>query len=162
VRAELHQHRGFSLIEVLVALVIMSVGLLTVAALQVKGLQFERGALNGTRATLLAADLVDRIRANPEGAEFYDIALGDNAPAPEKACADTEGVALTDPCTPEEMAAYDLWEWREAMTGGSSLAIPQGTGAVDFVPGDIDVHRITIRWREDSEDVTYDLDMTNG
>lgn len=156
------RQRGFSLIEVLVALVIMSVGLLTVAALQVKGLQFERGALNGTRATLLAADLVDRIRANPEGAEFYDIAFGDNAPAPDKNCADTEGLEVVDPCSPEEMAAYDLWEWREAMTGGNSLAIPQGTGAVDFVPGAVDVHRITVRWREDNQDVTYELDITNG
>ncbi|MEO0971962.1 MAG: prepilin-type N-terminal cleavage/methylation domain-containing protein, partial [Pseudomonadota bacterium] len=42
---------GFSLIEVLVALLVLSVGLLTVAALQVYSLQVEANALNGTRAT---------------------------------------------------------------------------------------------------------------
>ena len=144
------------------ALVVLSVGLLTVAALQVKGLQFERTALNGMRATLLAADLVDRVRANPTGAALYDLGIGEATPTPGKTCADTGLAETTDPCTAAEMAAYDLWEWRQAMAAGSSMSVPGGAGGVQYLPGTPNVHRITIRWREDGEDIDYVIDITSS
>lgn len=147
--------RGFSLIEVLVALLVMSIGLLTVAALQVFSLQVEANALNGTRATLLAADIVDRIRANPAGAAAYEIGLADGAPAPEEDCADTQAVEVTGPCDPETLAAYDLWTWRQAMAAGNPLSVPSGAGAIDYLPGTPEVHQITVQWRENNEDKTY-------
>lgn len=149
--------RGFSLIEALVALVVLSVGLLTVAALQVYGLRNEAIALNGTRATLLASDLVDRIRANPAGAEFYELGLGDGAPAPDVDCVDTIDVEVAAPCDPATLAAYDLWSWRQAMAAGGSLGIPSGRGAVEYLPGNPDVHRITVAWRQENEDREYVL-----
>ncbi len=150
--------RGFSLIEVLVALLVMSVGLLTVAALQVFSLQVEAKALNGTRATLLAADIVDRIRANPAGAAAYEIGIAEGAAEPEQACADgPDDFTVTDPCTPEQLAAYDMWTWRRAMSAGNPLSVPAGTGSIDFVPGTPVVHRITVQWREDNEDKTYTI-----
>ena len=58
------QVKGFTLVEVLVALVIFAVGLLGIAALHIEGLNAGRTALNRTQAVALASDLADRIRAN--------------------------------------------------------------------------------------------------
>jgi type IV pilus assembly protein PilV len=154
--------RGFTLIEVLVATLILSVGLLGVAAMQVQGLQFERNALNGTRATLLAADLADRIRANPSGADFYALDPDEEAKTPARACADTGTDVVTTPCTPEQMAIYDLWEWRESMADLRSLALPGGRGGVEIADGPPPTHRITIRWREDGQDAAYELTIADG
>ena len=56
------QQSGFTMIEMLVALVILSVGLLGVAALQTRGQQFNYEAYIHTQATFLAYDLTDRMR----------------------------------------------------------------------------------------------------
>ena len=56
--------KGFTLVEVLVALVIFAVGLLGIAALHIEALNAGRTALNRTQAVALASDLADRIRAN--------------------------------------------------------------------------------------------------
>ncbi|HLE93281.1 MAG TPA: type IV pilus modification protein PilV, partial [Sulfuricaulis sp.] len=58
------QHRGFSLIEVLVALLVLSIGLLGLAALQTTSLQYNTGSYFRTQATFLAYDIIDRMRAN--------------------------------------------------------------------------------------------------
>ena len=159
VRAPIGGRQGFSLIEVLVALVVMSVGLLTVAALQVYSLRNGSVALNGTRATLLASDIVDRIRANPAGAQFYSLGLNEGAANPGVDCVDTVDNQINAPCTPQVMAEYDLWEWRRLMTADGSLPIPAGKGGVEFIPGNPQVHRITLEWREDNEARSYTLSI---
>ena len=58
--------KGFTLVEVLVALVVMSVGMLGIAALYLEGLRAGRTALYRTTAVNLAADMADRIRANQQ------------------------------------------------------------------------------------------------
>jgi prepilin-type N-terminal cleavage/methylation domain-containing protein len=57
--------RGMSLIEVLVALVILSVGLLGIAQLLIHGMRTSHAALLRTQAVNLVADMAERIRANP-------------------------------------------------------------------------------------------------
>jgi type IV pilus assembly protein PilV len=71
---------GFSLVEVLVALVILSIGLLGLAGLQTRGVRDNHGAYLRTQATLSAKDLVDRMRANRSGALAgdYDVDFGVN------------------------------------------------------------------------------------
>jgi type IV pilus assembly protein PilV len=61
------RHAGFSLIEVMVTLVVLGIGLLGLAALQITGMRVNDGALMRTRAVMAAADLADRIRAQPAG-----------------------------------------------------------------------------------------------
>ncbi len=69
-RTSIVSGNGFSLIEVLIALVILSVGMLGVLTLQVKGLQFSQSARVSTNAILAASDMADRIRnASPEDLE---------------------------------------------------------------------------------------------
>src|SRR5512138_827355 len=66
---------GFTLIEVLIALVVLAIGMLGIAAVYLEGLRASRDALLRTQAVILAADMGDRIRANRyvlAGAQLYD------------------------------------------------------------------------------------------
>ena len=56
---------GFTLVEVLIALVIMSVGMLGIAGLYVHTMQAGRTSILRHHAVTLAGDIADRIRANP-------------------------------------------------------------------------------------------------
>lgn len=69
---------GFSLVEVLVALVVLSIGLLGLAGLQTRGVRDNHGAYLRTQATFSAKDLVDRMRANRPAALAgnYDVDFG--------------------------------------------------------------------------------------
>ena len=102
------KQRGFSLIEVLVALVILSVGLLGVAALQLTSLQTNREAYLRTQAVIAGTDLLERMRANKPAALSgdYSTSVG-TMPTGSKNCS-TLGAA----CTTTEMAAYDLIAWK--------------------------------------------------
>lgn len=69
---KLHGRNGFTLIEVLVALLIMAVGMLGVAVLQFKGLQYNHDAYVRTQINFLAYDMADRIRLNSANAASYE------------------------------------------------------------------------------------------
>lgn len=75
--------KGVGLIELLIALVIISVGVLAVARLQIQMIQFNQQALARTQASSLAQDMIDRLRAdrNAATAGVYDRALGAPIPA---------------------------------------------------------------------------------
>ena len=70
--------RGFTLIEALVALVVLSIGLLGVAGMQIAGLRANQSAGSRTQASYLADDIVDRMRANTTAARNgeYNVAMG--------------------------------------------------------------------------------------
>jgi type IV pilus assembly protein PilV len=109
-----HQQRGVSLIEVLVSLFVISVGLLGIAGLQTASIKESLDSAQRSQAMWLINEMVERMRANPEGqaSGYGDTTLltencGDE---PAKQCADlSSGNAAVD-CTPNEMAAYDLWD----------------------------------------------------
>jgi type IV pilus assembly protein PilV len=56
---------GFTLIEVLVTIVVVSIGLLGLAGLQINGLRANVSSEARSKATLLANDIIERMRANP-------------------------------------------------------------------------------------------------
>lgn len=74
---------GFSLVEILVTLVVLSLGLLGVLGLQVTGLQRNDGAYLRTQASLYAYDIADRMRANRNNAlsGTYNLLMSDAAPS---------------------------------------------------------------------------------
>jgi type IV pilus assembly protein PilV len=108
--------RGFTLLEILVTLVVVSVGLLGIAAIIGMGLKNNQSASHRTQAVWLANDIVDRMRANrstaqtPVGAKTscYALAIDEDKPA------------ATDVCS------TDLNEWRTALEN----SLPTGTGSV--------------------------------
>ncbi len=73
-----HRQRGFSLIEVLIAMLVLAIGLLGMAQMQASGLRSTHGAYLRTQATLLAGDMLDSMRANMTVARAggYDVAFG--------------------------------------------------------------------------------------
>ncbi len=123
-RIESPSARGFSLLEALVALVILSVGMLGVGGLFVESLQSGRDAIIRTKAVTIAADMADRIRSNRQGQGAY---AGDPA---DNGCTDTNVAALTS-CTPAQMAAHDLFLWQQLLAG-TSTGIPGAVGTVTF------------------------------
>ena len=101
---------GFSLIEVLVAVLVMGIGVLGVTALQLVSLQNNRAALVRAEAVQLAYDMMDRIRANPEGAPpgaaYGGLGIGDPPPNPPGS------YCMTAACTPAQMVAFDQAMWK--------------------------------------------------
>lgn len=71
---------GATLIEVLVSILILSIGLLSIAALMLKGLNANSGAYYRTQATFNAYDMSDRLRANRQNASDYNLTLAGSAP----------------------------------------------------------------------------------
>ncbi len=136
-------YKGFSLLEVLISLIILSVGLLGLAAMQAGTLKMNHGAYQRTQATLLAYDMLDRMRANRTAAlaGFYDLDMGDDAPTPgDLATTDVEewlndyvSVLLTDgdgeiSCDAVTNVCTVEVQWDEARMGGSSTDVSTETG----------------------------------
>ena len=119
---------GFTLVEILIALLVLSIGLLGLAGLQTAGLRANHSANLRTQATLLAYDMTDRMRANREGYEDGD--YDDPTAQQHSDCGTVSG------CTPAQMAAQDRYEWDERV----AEALPQGEGVVclDNSPDDGD------------------------
>jgi type IV pilus assembly protein PilV len=90
------RHRGFTLIEVLLALVVLSVGLLGAAAMLLDSLRVHGGALQRLRATQLLLDMADRIRVNPQGREHYGAGSSGSASCLEPAGCDAAQLAAAD------------------------------------------------------------------
>lgn len=125
---------GFSLIEVLIALVIMSVGMLGIAGLYVHSMQAGRTSIFRHQAVTLAGDIADRIRANPGAGADYLVAGVDNG------C-----VAGGVDCTPTQMAQNDIFLWDQQ----AANSLPGGAINVAFNNGVTpNVYTVTITWNE--------------
>lgn len=126
--------RGLSLVEVLVALVVLQVGLLGIAGLLVEGLRASRMALLHTQAVHLAADMAERIRANPAARAAH--AASSYVPAPARHdCVPSTGTPGRS-CSEAQLAEDELARWREAV--GRALPPPSDPAAaarVEFEPG---------------------------
>lgn len=144
------QQSGFSLLEVLIAVVILSVGLLGLAGMQVTSLKYVTSSLQRTQATSLAYDILDRLRANPSG--NYGTVLNEKASAGRLASNSTACFGNGAGCGANQTALFDLSEWKTAI---ESL-LPNGQGSVVVqLPGAGTTNRevtVTLEW-EDRRDV---------
>ena len=136
-------HSGFTLIEVLITLVIFAVGLLGLATLQLRGMQYIHSAYVRTQAQVLSYDMLDRLRANRVVAmntNSYDWDLDAEPAALATNCATTV-------CTGAQMALFDIYEWRKIV----SEHLPQGKGEIkklDLGSGSR-IYTIEIEWLDD-------------
>jgi type IV pilus assembly protein PilV len=114
------QH-GFSMIEVLVALLVLAIGLLGILVMQARGLQLNQAAYMQSQAMFLAEDVVERIRSNQTAIDSYATDFDD---AGDDSAGNCENVS--SPCSDAEMAASDLWQWKTQVRN----ALPQGEGSI--------------------------------
>jgi type IV pilus assembly protein PilV len=135
-----NRQQGFTLLEVLIALLVLSIGLLGLAALQTTGLRSNEMASMRTTSTMLAYDISDRMRANPQG-----VTKGEYI----KPVSGTPPDCIAGDCEPEELAAFDLSQWTTAIA-----LLPGGQGDITQTAGPPLVHTITVRWDENRTDAT--------
>lgn len=133
-----HQTHGFTLIEILVTLVVLSIGLLGLAGLQLNGLKSNHNAYLRSQATILTLDIADRMRANRTSAiaGSYDIGMGE-----EPADASCEGIGSN--CSTAALAGADLSEWKAILAN----SLPQGDGSIArTVAGGTTLVTIIVQW----------------
>lgn len=118
---------GFTLLEVLIALMILSIGLLGLAALQANTLKVNHGALQRSQAIFLTYDMMDRLRANRTAALAgqCDIALG---------------ATLTG----TDMCDTDVTDWQNNFV---AEFLPAGVGSIDCT-ATANVCVVTVQWDE--------------
>lgn len=134
---------GFSIVEVLVALVILGVGMLGIAALYVNTLRSSGSAISRMQAVNLASDIADRIRANGEGKSAYNFDSSTQSGA-NRSC-----IGGSTNCSPGDMAATDLFFWKQQI----SNTLPGGAYGVIAYDGSGSPNEYTINvfWREPGE-----------
>ena len=128
------RQRGFSLVEVLIALVIMSVGMLGIAGLYVQSMQAGRTSMLRHHAVTLAGDVADRIRANPRAGIAYE------GQGVDGSC--VSGVVNCDPVT---MAGHDILLWQQQAVD----TLPAGNVVITFDDSGIPpLYTIAVNWAE--------------
>ncbi len=128
--------KGFTLLEVMIALLVLSIGLLGLAHLQITSLKHSQSAEFRSQASVLATDMLDRMRANQAAAQDGDYNLSLNSAIPN----DTD-----------TMAKADISRWLNKV----AVALPQGDGAIDcnaFDPDQAFICDVTVSWTEAQED----------
>ena len=141
--------RGFTLIEVLVAIIIFGAGLLGLARLQALSQENSHKAYLRSQAVFQTQDIADRMRANPQGVEngdYNNISASAPGSAPTPNC-----LTATSGCTPTELAAFDIWEWQTMNT----QLLPMGLGSVNFNNAS-QTFNINVMW-DDNKDGVRDL-----
>jgi type IV pilus assembly protein PilV len=141
-------HDGFTLLEVLVALLVLSIGLLGIGKMMMLSARANDSAYMRSQATALGYTILDAMRANRQSATVsgYDTALG-VFPAAAPGC----GTSVAAACNSGQQAQYDLWQW------GTSLAaqLPGGVGSVatvvapDILTGANNITAtVTVQWSD--------------
>jgi type IV pilus assembly protein PilV len=134
-----HGQRGFGLVESLVALVVISVGMIGIAAMYGQGLGASRTAFYRTVAVNLTSDMADRIRVNRLGGAAYAGAEADHE------CDSGED------CNPAEMAAHELLRWNAQV----EQQLPNGQAEIEFNAGTPPTYTIRIQWDEPSAEAGF-------
>jgi type IV pilus assembly protein PilV len=153
------QERGFSLIEALVAVLIVAIGLLGMGQLTLTGLRESAAALTRTEAVYLISDMMERIRANPDARDAYDCASYVSAPA-ERGCAPSGAPAIQ--CTARELAEDDLARWQSlardalplAAAGACNPNVAYLAAAAGAEPSKF---RVEVSWRQPGSEVPLTL-----
>ena len=141
---------GISIVEAMVALVVIAVGMLGIAGLYLSSMQASRSAKLRSYAVELSGSIADRIRANRSAVAAYDTATYGGEPVAQDCDAEKR-------CTAEELAQDDLALWmsdiREKLPGADAVT---GTVTVtDRNPPESDNYVITVTWREANADIDY-------
>ena len=140
--------RGVTLVEVLVGLLVLSLGVLGVAGSQLLSLETQRGTHRRVQAVALAAGILDTLRANPTVAAAY---VGRY---PDEVAAAGDGACLTPGgCSSAQMAQHDRAGIARLLPDAAPVTAVDGAvlpGArVDVRPGGAPGEfRVRVSWYE--------------
>lgn len=130
--------QGFTMLEMLVALVILSIGLLGVAILQTKGQQFNHMSYLYTQASYLAYDIMDRMRANEANAKTGSY----QKPLPSEMSTDCTKQA----CSASQLVDFDLYSWKTLL----EKTLPGGEAQITWSTPNR--YTISIKWLNEQKD----------
>lgn len=140
------KQNGFSLIEALVAFLILSIGMLGIASLQLLSLKAGHTAELRTVAVIKTEEILERIRNNPESVLSYTSSVGDSGVS--NGCNDSGGSVVT--CSKAAMAKDDIYNWKldliANMPGGSTASIDVLAPTPGVLP--TATVTVTINWQE--------------
>ena len=120
-----HRQKGFSLIEALVAFLILSVGMLGIASLQTMSLKSGHSAAMRTVAVMKVEEILESMRSNP-GA-ITDFAAGTGDPGVDFGCSQAASAATE--CTTTQMAQDEIFRWKNSLIE----ALPDNTATTASV-----------------------------
>lgn len=133
--------QGFSLLEVMIGFLILSVGMLGIASLQSLSLKAGKTSVYGSVASIKVEELFESMRANPESLATYAGAGAD------KSCTGTKN------CTAAELAADDVFWWEKNLTAGlPSAATTVVTVTAAVPPSKMATVTIAVSWKERDDD----------
>ncbi len=145
--------KGFTLIEVLVAMFVLALGLLGLAGLQASALKNNQSAYYRSQATQLAYDIADRMRANLAEAKNFATSQYDSDVLAPTSATNQANCKTTTGCSTAQMAQQDLFEWNQQVT----TLLPLGTGTINASGF---IYTIVINW-DDDHDGDVDSDDPN-
>ena len=134
-----HHNAGFTMLEVLITMVILSIGLLGLAGMQANGLKSNHLAYMRSQATLLAYDMSDRMRANMAG-----VTAGNYNSIDTSTITGTQPDCEAGACVPANMALYDANTWKTNLAAN----LPSGQGKTAVAAG---IYTITVMWDDDKD-----------
>lgn len=143
-----HQ-KGFTLIEVLVAALVLAIGILGLVTTMMIGLKSDQSSYFRSQASAIAYDMADRIRLNREAADagtYDDLDTNGTIPADPSCTSSTGG------CSSAQQAVLDIREWAwnfkkvDNSVASYSPKLPNGRGQITRDTSDRYV--ITISWSE--------------
>ncbi len=141
--------RGISLIESLVAIVVMALGILGILGVQMRTLTDTQTSVRRAQAVRLIEDLSERMKVNPNA--LIDLSAYVSAFSAEPSPGDCQ----TKNCTHSQLAAYDLGTWKQAVKN----TLPLGQANIFLAPGENDAANrrqlgVMISWRENERDTS--------
>lgn len=147
----MNSEAGFTLIEALVAIMIMALGLIGLALMQAQGMKFTTGAYSRTQAAMLANDIIDRMRVHGDEIMRMDSVDGDPADyvgdyvlaAAEITAGSNQCTAAGDAIDPDNLIAHNIACWKDLVDEQIN-----GTATIDFSDGSPTLLNVTISWSE--------------
>lgn len=132
---------GFTLVELLVAIIVSAIGLLGLMNMQTLAVRWNHGAFLRSQAILQAHEMAERMYANPAGLAAGNYNNISGIPEDVPTCRTTSSETNID-CSASQLASFDLAEWNTT----NALLLPSGAGTVSTpVNG---VYTITLSWQE--------------
>ena len=143
------RQKGFSLIEALVAFLVLSVGMLGIASMQTLAIRAGETATWRSAAVVKVEEIMERIRSNKTVLAAYISGTGNSGT--NHGCDDLAGSVVS--CTPTQVAQYDVFQWKQGLievlppdpitTTGSIVVLPPA------VPGQgVSTVTVTVSWLE--------------